>query len=355
MSSEKGAYENVDESTDEDADHSAMKTRITARIDDADAIMDADTDVDWDADVHADVDTAHADAGIEDQNLDFDRQEGEDDPSTSSAPEDSSSEDDEDQWVDDDEQYAFADDDVPQHVSEDHDLADEVPEGLTREFHEHINGTPCDDNGNYLPPGTPPTPPTPSTDDCAPYRNRVEFETADLLYRRAKMPAKSINALMELWEATLLKHHLYDTIDSTRLGEVKWESFELSYSGELPERNVPKWMTSKYDVWFRDPRPSYRTCSPIPTSMETLSLGQFESIDGEHRLKDFMSGDWAWRQADTIAADPTTHGTAFVPIILGSDKTTVSVVTGQNEYYLLYASIGMLQTARVRRIAMLSL
>ena len=33
----------------------------------------------------------------------------------------------------------------------------------------------------------------------------------------------------------------------------------------------------------------------------------------------------------------------FVPIILGSDKTTVSVATGQNEYYPLYASIGNVQ------------
>ena len=30
----------------------------------------------------------------------------------------------------------------------------------------------------------------------------------------------------------------------------------------------------------------------------------------------------------------------FVPVILGSDKTTVSVATGQNEYYPLYVSIG---------------
>lgn len=29
-----------------------------------------------------------------------------------------------------------------------------------------------------------------------------------------------------------------------------------------------------------------------------------------------------------------------MPIILGSDKTTVSVATGQNDYYPLYASIG---------------
>jgi len=33
----------------------------------------------------------------------------------------------------------------------------------------------------------------------------------------------------------------------------------------------------------------------------------------------------------------------FVPIILGSDKTTVSVATGQNEYYPLYLSIGNIQ------------
>lgn len=30
----------------------------------------------------------------------------------------------------------------------------------------------------------------------------------------------------------------------------------------------------------------------------------------------------------------------FVPIILGSDKTTVSVATGQNDFYPLYVSIG---------------
>jgi hypothetical protein len=30
----------------------------------------------------------------------------------------------------------------------------------------------------------------------------------------------------------------------------------------------------------------------------------------------------------------------FVPIILGSDKTTVSVATGNNEYHPIYASIG---------------
>ena len=38
--------------------------------------------------------------------------------------------------------------------------------------------------------------------------------------------------------------------------------------------------------------------------------------------------------------DPQTHGSMFVPIILGSDKTMVSVATGHSEYWPLYASIG---------------
>ena len=44
---------------------------------------------------------------------------------------------------------------------------------------------------------------------------------------------------------------------------------------------------------------------------------------------------------DTIARDPTIHGSTFCPIILGSDKTTVSIATGQNDYYSLYVSNGL--------------
>ncbi|KAH9986516.1 hypothetical protein BJV77DRAFT_965155 [Russula vinacea] len=54
-----------------------------------------------------------------------------------------------------------------------------------------------------------------------------------------------------------------------------------------------------------------------------------------------MSANWAYQQADIIATeDPQTHGALFVPVILGSDKTTVSVATGQNEFYPLYISNG---------------
>lgn len=51
---------------------------------------------------------------------------------------------------------------------------------------------------------------------------------------------------------------------------------------------------------------------------------------------------------DIIATDPTTHGAMFVPIILGSDKTTASVATGQQAYHPVYLSIGNVQNC-VRR------
>lgn len=48
----------------------------------------------------------------------------------------------------------------------------------------------------------------------------------------------------------------------------------------------------------------------------------------------------------------------FVPIILGSDKTTVSVATGHNEYYPLYLSIGnvynSVRRAHSRAVALIS-
>ena len=53
-----------------------------------------------------------------------------------------------------------------------------------------------------------------------------------------------------------------------------------------------------------------------------------------------MSESLILEEQDKIFQDPTTHGSMLVPIILGSDKTTVFVATSHNEYYLLYVSIG---------------
>ncbi|EGO19241.1 hypothetical protein SERLADRAFT_374513 [Serpula lacrymans var. lacrymans S7.9] len=140
------------------------------------------------------------------------------------------------------------------------------------------------------------------------------------------MSAGDIDTLSNLWKVSLLKNgltngeipftdsqDLYRTIDAIPLGGIPWESFSLSYNGDVPEASTHE--------------------------IDYAPLCKFDA-DRKCQFKDFMSGDWAWTQADKIAEDPITHGEMVVPIILGSNKTTVSVATGHNEYYPLYVSVG---------------
>lgn len=79
-------------------------------------------------------------------------------------------------------------------------------------------------------------------------------------------------------------------------------------------------------------------------------LYQEYSADDQHCFENFMLGDWVWEQAVSyswnlqihlliegsqdkiIITHPENKGAFFVPVILGSDKMTVSITTGQTEY-----------------------
>jgi hypothetical protein len=54
----------------------------------------------------------------------------------------------------------------------------------------------------------------------------------------------------------------------------------------------------------------------------------------------------AWQEK--IAKDPNTHGSMFVPGVLGSDKTTVSVGTGNTEFYPFYSGVGNIHNSTRR-------
>ncbi|KAG0695647.1 hypothetical protein DFH29DRAFT_984904 [Suillus ampliporus] len=159
---------------------------------------------------------------------------------------------------------------------------------LFRMFHPHLTdltrstGRKCDVHGNDIDQNAPPPPRTEaSPTDWTPYESRVAFEAAEFLYTRNQMD-------------------LYETINLTPLGDVTWETFSMSYNG--------------YDMWFRDPR-----------------------LLVHHMLS---NSDFATEtEYDVIAEDLETHGSTFVPLIIGSDKTMVSVATGHTEYHPLYLSI----------------
>ncbi|KAI0644717.1 hypothetical protein C8Q79DRAFT_913020 [Trametes meyenii] len=222
------------------------------------------------------------------------------------------------------------------------------------EYHPFLNGRPCDRDGNFLPPNTPPSL-LPSTQEDiqghSPFDSRTQFEIADFLYRRAQMSGSKIDELMELWACTLPEgqdppfashEHLYATLDAIKQGDVPWQTFSVSYNGPIPEGAMPSWMVREYDVWFRDPRLVLREQYSNPDFANDIDWAPKRLLlpNGKRQYRDFMSGDWAWNEADLIAKDPNMHSATLCTAIAASDKTTVSVATGQNEYYPLYLTNG---------------
>ncbi|KAI6024354.1 hypothetical protein EDC04DRAFT_2869494 [Pisolithus marmoratus] len=134
------------------------------------------------------------------------------------------------------------------------------------------------------------------------------------------MPAKKINTLLDFWAASLLllgstplfANHkdLYHVIDCTSVGAVQWENFKIQHKCNV--QHAPDEQNEKDEQG----------------KLIELEDGQ-DREDGLEALDDQI-----------IHGNPSMVGATLVPIILGSDKTTVSIVTGQTDYYLLYLSIG---------------
>ena len=144
--------------------------------------------------------------------------------------------------------------------------------------------------------------------DFSPFQDRVSFGLADLLYRRDQMSAGNINELLELWAATLPedqdppfvnKQDLYDTIDNIEIGDAPWKSFSVSFNGDLHEGDTTSWKHATYDVWYRDPRTVLHNQLKSRDFASEMDFAPKEVRDenDKRRYTDFMSGDWAWRQA----------------------------------------------------------
>ncbi|KAN0078151.1 hypothetical protein V8E55_010208 [Tylopilus felleus] len=210
--------------------------------------------------------------------------------------------------------------DLPPHVGMSGDLVNTRWHGpgakLYHNHHPELTGRPCNAVGNVLANGSPPQPySAKASDDWGPFCDHCKFELADLLYTQIQMSASNVTKLLHIFTAYLQKHgerppftsceELYSVIDDI-IGNVDFENL-----------------------------------------MDFVPYREYDTETNTRRWRDFMSSDWAWEEADLIARDLASHGALLMPIILGSDKTTVSVATGQHDYYLLYLSIGNLHnTAR---------
>ncbi|KAF8836748.1 hypothetical protein BDN67DRAFT_992022 [Paxillus ammoniavirescens] len=223
-------------------------------------------------------------------------------------------------------------------------------------------GCVCNASGNPIDPALPPPPVSQKQpDDWAPYSSSLQFKAAEFIFKDVELSAGNINKLCQFWGESSLDHggkppfvdhkDLHNMINATLLGNVSWESFKLKYSGECPSGQVTPWMTQTYKFWFHNSHSVVENMFSNPDFDGEIDYVPYRDFleEGEtHRYENFMSGDWAWNQADEITTDKVTHGATFVPIILGSDKTTVSIATSQNNYWLVYLSIGNIHN-NVRR------
>ncbi|KAK1221763.1 hypothetical protein PQX77_015419 [Marasmius sp. AFHP31] len=234
---------------------------------------------------------------------------------------------------------------------------------VERKFHGKLNGRKCDLEGSFLPDGAPP--PVSATadrhgNDWRPWQDGLEFRTANLLYRKMQASAGHIDELMEILAARdqerepLFADHtdLYSTIDACADGTVPWEAFSVKYDGPREESKVEPWMDTEFMVYYRDPRSVLHRQLGNPDfigEIETTPYQATSAEDGKRQFQNFMSSNWAMREADTIINQhPDTEGAMLCATITGSDKTTVSVATGQNDYYPAYLSNGCL-TNNARR------
>jgi Plavaka transposase len=169
----------------------------------------------------------------------------------------------------------------------------------------------CDESGEDIQPDTPPPPCVSDNgpDDWTPYNSHLKFEVADFLFCQNQMSAGDINFLLSLWAASLAVHgdeppflkatDMYNTIDSTPLSDLAWESFSIQYNRTQPVDNVPLWMEVEYDVWFWDPCILVHNLLFNPNFKSDFDHTPFQehTTDGTHHFQDFMSGNWAWTQA----------------------------------------------------------
>lgn len=186
------------------------------------------------------------------------------------------------------------------------------------------------------------------------------------------MSAKKINELMQLWAATLDKDHdppfassahLHDTINEIVNGDITWQQFLVMWKGSVaPTTPLLSWQVQEYPVLFCDPHHVLHNQLSNPDFAHDINFIPkcVYGPNSKRVYKDFMLGDWVWAQVvgiaiacsdgsflantvsfqDTLVANQRNHGAAFCVTAIGSDKTTISVATGQNEYYPLYLMNG---------------
>ncbi|KAH9929927.1 uncharacterized protein BXZ73DRAFT_9130, partial [Epithele typhae] len=210
-------------------------------------------------------------------------------------------------------------------------------------------------NGIFHPDGAPP-PPRPDAVNWGPFDGCSAFEMAEWVFDVSHESQDSYSQLHQLLRAQLVHDGLEDynpflTIDNIPYGEASWSTFTLRYNGDTTPGS-PSWKHQEYAFHLCNTREVAEYIVGNPEFKNSFDYVPFEEYMGANRdcrrVSNLMSGQWASDKADIIAQDPQTHGSMLVPIVMGADKTTVSIATGNQAFHPVYMSVGNLHNS-VRR------
>ena len=164
-------------------------------------------------------------------------------------------------------------------------------------------------------------------EDWTPYRDQLQFEFADFLFRRNEMAQAQMDHLFDLMTALCRKldpdteppfanhQDLLDTIDATQCTVPSWDKFTIKYVGSLPEHGEPpSWMMQEYVIWYRDAAKTIEAMLKNPAFEGKIDFGPYRDYDsdGNRQYKNFMSGDWAWKQAVSVYFRPSCNNEVII-------------------------------------------
>lgn len=179
----------------------------------------------------------------------------------------------------------------------------------------------CDEQGNALPPGTPPPPCLANENPWAPFEGEAEFRLADLLYKDVEMSQGNVNKLLDIWSLYERQHteasgcdncttnrpfdkhtEMYSCIDSIENGSAAWKCMQTAVDESLPI-NAPTWQKTSYQVWYRNPATVIANILSNPEFANDFDATPYVHLDGaeKRRWANFMSGNFAWRHAVCVA------------------------------------------------------
>ena len=174
-----------------------------------------------------------------------------------------------------------------------------------------FKATPCDRNGNYLPPFSPPPlrEDIPPPDSWMPFKSRADFDFSYYHFVEVQSSVSDIDKALDIWAASVMKFggdatwknaaQLYETIDTIQHGDSPWKSYHIQYQGPRPAGIPPKWMTETYLLCARDSRQVLQHQLASTQFDGKINFVPYRQFDGmkQRVWSNLMSANWAWSQA----------------------------------------------------------